>query len=1063
VFAQTFDDREVIVVNDGAADSTARLLAPWVERRRIRYLEQPRRGPAAARNLSLSVARGEFVALLDDDDVWPRDKLAWQVAAMRSEPRAVLVYGSMETMGEPPHYRFPDGEAPHGRVCDAFLERNWIRSLGQTLIRHDSLRAAGGFDERLWGADDWDLYLRLSTLGEFLYDPRCALHYRVHPSNASKDFLRMYRNARRVHHRYLGRVPRPSTVRLWRLSRASMRSFCMNEFLAAVRPEIQARHWTEVCRLSARAVRIDPARVALKTPVTLAVAAADRLMPAIERARAWALGVSATRRRIMPDEEQLSSRGWPVFHAQPPLVPGRRVQEIQIQGPFDDATSLAIVNREMARALACRPGIEVTLVPTPGHAPDEAALVNDPEIERLWRRAAGEATPEWVIRNVYPPDTGGLDPARRNFLYFAWEESLIPDAWALRFNRHLDGVMVPSTHVASILRDSGVAISIGVVPYGVESGFACAGEVDPLPLGTTRRVRFLHISSGFARKGCDVLLKAFADEFSATDDVCLIVKTLPRYYTEVPQTIRRLRRWRPRCPEIIHLDAELDALAMQRLYRSASCLVHPARAEGFGLTVAEAMMVRIPVIVTGYGGVTDFCSAETAQLLGYSLVPSTSHHRVPGAKWAEPDVRQLRSKMRAVYERLGSAELSAMVERAHCHASSELTWERAADRALAFMRDAAGSPSGAFRGAMVTTWNARCGVAEYSRSLLAATPSDIASWRVLAPVNQALTAEDESTVSRCWSTGPNGDLTGIIAAAEAANLDFVHLQFAFGLFALDNLARLVTELVRRKIRVLVTAHAIRAGTERHSANLQSIAAALASADRIFVHTAGDRRQLAAWGLGHNTSHVPHGFASTKIDKTARHTRSVLGSPVVSSFGFLRPHKGILQLIEAVALLVRQFPDIALLAMTALYPGSESQAYLQRCLERASALGIAARCHIETEFLSSADMVTRLQIADVVVLPYSEIVDSASGAVRIALASQRPVIATATRTFADVAREVHQIRSSAPRVIARGIRRVLDDKPLAMELVARADDRAAKDSWVNMARIHAKAIRAIFAP
>ena len=95
VFAQTFTDFEIIVVNDGSPDNTAEVLRPLTESGRIRYIEQKNQGQSAARNRGISEAKGEFIALLDDDDIWPPDKLQWQVEELQNNPDTALVYGSV--------------------------------------------------------------------------------------------------------------------------------------------------------------------------------------------------------------------------------------------------------------------------------------------------------------------------------------------------------------------------------------------------------------------------------------------------------------------------------------------------------------------------------------------------------------------------------------------------------------------------------------------------------------------------------------------------------------------------------------------------------------------------------------------------------------------------------------------------------------------------------------------------------------------------------------------------------------------------------------------------------
>ena len=218
VFAQTFSDYEVIVVNDGSPDDTAARLRPLAQAGRVRYFEQANAGQAAARNRGLAEARGEFVAYLDDDDLWPPDKLAWQVAALREHPVWVMVSGlsgGIDAEGRRVESPWVSGAVETQSTTDLF-EGGGIDSPGQVLVRRSALEAVGGFDPALWGSDDVDLWIRLSTRGGVGRVLHMALYYRRHATNASNAAARMFWNAVRMVRKNLPLLPREQRTPTWR-------------------------------------------------------------------------------------------------------------------------------------------------------------------------------------------------------------------------------------------------------------------------------------------------------------------------------------------------------------------------------------------------------------------------------------------------------------------------------------------------------------------------------------------------------------------------------------------------------------------------------------------------------------------------------------------------------------------------------------------------------------------------------------------------------------------------------------------------------------------------------
>jgi glycosyltransferase involved in cell wall biosynthesis len=196
VFAQTFADYEVIVINDGSPDTEEfeRVLEPY--RERIRYLKQENRGASVARNAGLRAARGEFVAFLDGDDLWAPNYLEEQLEFAGEHGcdlvcADAMIFGCSADAGRTYFEAVMKTAPATGDVTFLDLvsgERSLITS--GVVVRRQLIFDIGLFDETLRNAQDFDLWLRLAKGGARLsYQRRVLLHYRSHPDSLTGDAI----------------------------------------------------------------------------------------------------------------------------------------------------------------------------------------------------------------------------------------------------------------------------------------------------------------------------------------------------------------------------------------------------------------------------------------------------------------------------------------------------------------------------------------------------------------------------------------------------------------------------------------------------------------------------------------------------------------------------------------------------------------------------------------------------------------------------------------------------------------------------------------------------------
>ncbi len=204
--AQTYPHVEVIVVDDGSTDHSAQVLARYADR--VRCIHQENAGLSAARNTGLGMARGDYIALLDADDMLEPDYLQTLVPVLEENPEIGGIYCGYRFVDE--HNR-PLPEVQNRVVLsaefyNALLGGNFLVPESM-LLRRRCYQEAGPFDTALTACEDWDMWLRIARRERVVGTARVLSRHRVLPGSMSSDPARMIRNRLQVLARHLGPQP----------------------------------------------------------------------------------------------------------------------------------------------------------------------------------------------------------------------------------------------------------------------------------------------------------------------------------------------------------------------------------------------------------------------------------------------------------------------------------------------------------------------------------------------------------------------------------------------------------------------------------------------------------------------------------------------------------------------------------------------------------------------------------------------------------------------------------------------------------------------------------------
>ncbi len=288
--------------------------------------------------------------------------------------------------------------------------------------------------------------------------------------------------------------------------------------------------------------------------------------------------------------------------------------EVKMHGLFYDDSGYAKVNRNLALKLH-NAGIQIKISPK-----SSRNQLSESDLKNLVKLEKTQISREHIQIDSVVPSFSEISSAKYKILYTTVESYTVPKQFVDCCELY-DEIWITSPWSADILKQY-VKKPIYVVPAGVdETLYKEEGESFVLP--NTKKFVFLSVFAWGYRKGYDVLLRAFFDEFSESDDVSLLIVSkyqgnASRYHkNKIKEDIEQIMREFPNkdLPHVVRygqLTAEQD---MPKLYRAADCFISTTRGEGSALPPVEASMCGLPLIMTNASGQQMYLREDTAFLI----------------------------------------------------------------------------------------------------------------------------------------------------------------------------------------------------------------------------------------------------------------------------------------------------------------------------------------------------------------------------------------------------------------------------------------------------------------
>ena len=278
-----------------------------------------------------------------------------------------------------------------------------------------------------------------------------------------------------------------------------------------------------------------------------------------------------------------------------------------------------------------------------------------------------------------------------NVGYTIWETSLLHPDWKNYINQNVQKVLVGCEWNVEVFKNSGVEVPVGVVPHGIN--MERFDNPAPYNIAGINKDTFVFYSifQWTERKNPLAMIKAFWHAFQGNENVALVLKAYRGDYSEVEKqgirdTIKKLKDVTPmdKYPKILLIPNMLSDEEIYGLHTRGDCYVSLDRGEGFGLSPFFAGAAGNPIIVTGWGGTTEYAKPDNSYLVDYILEPVYGMPWSPWYRgdqlWAYPNVSRAAELMRHVYNNRDEARTRGAKLREYI--SNNFTWDNIGDRII---------------------------------------------------------------------------------------------------------------------------------------------------------------------------------------------------------------------------------------------------------------------------------------------------------------------------------------------------------------------------------------------